>query len=289
MPDQNKSKTLRATISQAFHICLCSVILASLAYAQSEKTEAYRRADQRFENIGTVTDAIRKVGQGNFVAAHVEEIVYAGAAEAIPFLKEQFARSIDPGHKNDLDPGNKAEIASALVRLGDKDQIYWDFLAKQADDAIESDPPFPREFDSQGRMLDDHFSSAFLQWAKDHNLSPSDAGERAVYEVPSKLIFLGKTGDPRGLPILRRAMSSSNYMVQLMAAKGLAKLKDKDSIPLILAACEKSPWAAPAIAEALVYFDDPRAQSASQKYLPKELFEELLAARQVPGNDAFFH
>ncbi len=236
-----------------------------------------------------VADALKKVKEGNFGSVDVEVIARGGAVAAVPALKEQFARGIDPSHKGDLDPGNKAEIASALVRLGNRDPIYWDFLMKQATEAIDSEAPFPREFDSQGEMLDDHFSTAFLQWAKAHSLSPGEAGQKVVYELPGKVVFLGETGDPRGLPLLRRAMSSSNYMIQVMAAKGLAKLQDKDSVPLIVAACEKSPWAAPATAEALVYFDDSRAQSAAEKYLPKELLDQLRASRQVPGNDAFFH
>jgi len=141
----------------------------------------------------------------------------------------------------------------------------------------------------RGRLLDDHFSPAFLQWAKGQGLSLSDASQKAMYELPGKLVFLGETGDPRGLPILRRAMSSSDYVIQIMAAKGLAKLQDRASVPLIIAACEKSAWAAPAIAEALVYVDDPQAQIAAEKYLPKKLLESLRETKNLPGNDAFFH
>jgi HEAT repeat protein len=238
------------------------------AYGQGEQVPADR-----------IADAVKKVTEGNFGLVHVEEIARGNALQAIPALKQQFLHS--------QDARTKSKIADALVRLGDKEQIYWDFLVKEASDAVESDIPFPREFDPQGKMLSDHFSAAFLQWAKDHDLSPSDAGEKAIYELPGKLLFLAETGDSRGLPLLRRAMSSSNYMIQAVAAKGLAKLKDKDSIPLIVAACQKSSWAASAVGQALVYFDDPEAQSAAETYLPKALFKALRETRHEPRNDPF--
>jgi hypothetical protein len=277
------------SIRRTLYLCVCWALAAGAALAQSEQSAAYRRAEQRFQNVGSVADAVKKVKEGNFSGVHVEEIVYAGAVEAVPALKAQFGRAIEPNHSGDIDPGNKAEIASALVRLGDKDALYWDFLMNGATAALESGAPFPREIGPQGKVLDDHFSPAFLQWAKGQGLSPSDASQKAMYELPGKLVFLGETGDPRGLPILRRAMSSSDYMIQVMAAKGLAKLQDRASIPLIIAACEKSAWAAPAIAEALVYFDDPQAQIAAEKYLPENLLESLRETKNVPGNDAFFH
>jgi hypothetical protein len=277
------------SIRRTFLLWVCWALAAGTAPAQSEQSLAYGRAEQRFHNIGSVAEAVKKVKEGNFTGVHVEEIVHARAVEAIPALRAQFGRTIEPSHSRDIDPGNKAEIASALVRLGDKDATYWDFLVNGATAALDSAPPFPRESDPQGRLLDDHFSPAFLQWAKGQGLSLSDASQKAMYELPGKLVFLGETGDPRGLPILRRAMSSSDYVIQIMAAKGLAKLQDRASVPLIIAACEKSAWAAPAIAEALVYVDDPQAQIAAEKYLPKKLLESLRETKNLPGNDAFFH
>jgi hypothetical protein len=50
-----------------------------------------------------------RVKQGDFLAVHVEEIAEAGAVEAIPALREQFARGTDPTHKDDLDPWQQSE------------------------------------------------------------------------------------------------------------------------------------------------------------------------------------
>jgi hypothetical protein len=52
----------------------------------------------------------------------------------------------------------------------------------------------------------------------------------------------------------------------------LVRARDNDSIPLILDLCKNaSPEVARSIAsQVLVYFDDPRAQSAADQYLSKD-------------------
>ena len=57
-------------------------------------------------------------------------------------------------------------------------------------------------------------------------------------------------------------------MIQAYAAVGLAKVRDKDSIPLIVQACER---AAPEMVDwigqnGLALFDDPQAQSAVKRF-----------------------
>jgi hypothetical protein len=75
-------------------------------------------------------------------------------------------------------------------------------------------------------------------------------------------------------------------MIEIAAAMGLAEIRDQDSIPLIIEACKRAPPdAASVIAESLVYFDDPRAQSAVDTYMPKDLaktFREAKAQGKKP-------
>jgi hypothetical protein len=65
-------------------------------------------------------------------------------------------------------------------------------------------------------------------------------------------------------------------MVQALAAGGLAKIPDKASIPLIIAACQKAPAdVAFAISRAsLVDFNDPEAQKAAK------IFADALPPRE---------
>src|SRR5262245_39732849 len=80
-----------------------------------------------------VPDAIAKVKSGEFAAVHVDLIARAGAAEGIPVLKEQFE------HVRDI--FLKDKIGAALLRLGDKDDKYWDFVVNEAKIALESNTP----------------------------------------------------------------------------------------------------------------------------------------------------
>ena len=86
--------------------------------------------------------------------------------------------------------------------------------------------------------------------------------ERAIHEA-----FVRR----RGIPLLRRALQSHNYLIVAWAAKGLAQIQDKQSIPLIVAAVQRAPTEYNSlIAESLVYFDDAQAQSAVDTYMPKD-------------------
>jgi HEAT repeat protein len=69
-------------------------------------------------------------------------------------------------------------------------------------------------------------------------------------------------------------------MIEIAAAMGLAEIQDKDSIPLIIEACDRAPAeAASSIAEALVYFDDPEAQGAVGRYIRKDVAKALREER----------
>jgi HEAT repeat protein len=174
-------------------------------------------------------------------------------AETVAILKENFVNTQDERHK--------AQIASALIELGDNEDIYWDFLSRQAISALESEASSAGKYDSQGKPIEG--PSPEDAWAK------QDAIDNVV------LLFVetvAETRDPRGVRILQRALSSPNFEIQNIAASGLARARDKDSVPLIIDVCKNaSPDVASVIAaNALVYFNDPRAQSAVDQYLSKD-------------------
>jgi hypothetical protein len=245
--------------------------------AQTQPSRRIYEADKT-----SVADAIAKVKSGNFVGADVDMIGRGGALEAIPILKEQFILR--------QDPLVKATIARVLIKLGDKDDTYWDYLVKQATPALESDAPDFMNFDPQAKTGAGP-SPEFIAWAKAHNVPPNGpegtAAEDAMYWLPGKVMVLGLTGDQRAIPLLRRALLSPNHMIEIAAANGLADIQDKDSIPLIIEACKKAPAAAAGlIAEPLIYFDDAEAQSAVDTYVPKErakiLREAMAQGKKTP-------
>ena len=254
-------------------LLVCCALLAGSALGQTVQVQPGKRLYEADE--ANVADAIAKVKSGDFAGVHVDLIGRAGAVEAIPILKEQFVRVHDP-----LD---KAKIAQVLIKLGDKDDTYWDFLVKLATPALESDAPDFMNFDSQGKSSAGP-SPAFIAWAKAHNVPANgpngNAAEDSVYIFPGKVGLLGLTADPRAIPLLRQALSSPNHMIEIAAASGLAEMQDKDSIPLIIEACKRAPAeAGGVIAESLVYFDDAEAQGAVDTYIPKDTAKIIREAR----------
>ena len=252
---------------------LC-VALATTAHPQGLKLDAV-----------SVKKSLLRVQQGEFDAGDVHRLAEAGEVQAISALRQQFAAKRETMLKE--------FIASALIRLGEKDLIYWDYLARNARSAVENDAPSIFLLDSQGNVMPGNgkFSPEFTEWAKAHKLDANSAAQTQLYELPAYVSFLGRTGDHRALPVLRKGLASRNVNIQLEAARGLAKLQDKDSIPSIIDACKKAPAGLDSmIARALVFFDDPRAQSAAEKFIPnKQTLEELRRRSREKGADPFLY
>jgi hypothetical protein len=145
-----------------------------------------------------------------------------------------------------------------------------DFLLQLATPTVESDAPNFAAYDSQGKMLPGP-SPAFVAWATVHHLNPESMGEQQVYSAPGAVILLALTADRRSIPLLRRALLSPNYMIEIFGALGLAEIHDDASVSMIIQACQKAPAeAAVAMAESLVYFDGSDAQNAVDQFIPKE-------------------
>lgn len=173
--------------------------------------------------------------------------------ENLAILKKNFLNTQD-----ELD---KARTASALIGLGQKDDIYWDFLLRLETSLLEGEVSSAAKSDSQEKPIEG--PSSYEAWAKH---------DREFNEMQTFVELVAETRDPKGIRLLRRALSSPDSETQNFAAYGLARAQDKDSIPLIIDVCKNVPpdFAAAIASHALVYFDDPRAQSAVDQYLTKE-------------------
>lgn len=234
--------------------------------ASSKAEDALGAADP-----AKVAEAMEKLDSGSFEepimeSYYVERLVSARAVQAIPILKRRFAVTRDATAKD--------HIASALLRLGDRDDIYWDFLVAEVAPALETDCPSPVGNDSQRGPSDE-----FVAWAKSHNVA-TDSALKTLYLLATKVLLLAETEDPRAIPILRRALSTNYFLIQAYAAKGLAQMQDKESVPLIVGACKRAPAAAAsAIAQSLVYFDDGQSTDAVDTYVPKDVANALRDAR----------
>ncbi len=260
--ESNGPNLRRLALRNALRIVLGFTLLPQAIHGQATQSQANQLAA-----------SVAKVKSGNYNNIDLEAVAQFGAAQSVlPALEQHFAVATDTA--------KQARLASALVMLGDRDNTYWNFLLQQATLAVDSDIPDPVH-DSQGNAMEHQLSPELSAWAQAHGVDSNTAAQSALYDLPGKVLLLGATGDPRGIPLLRRALYSHNSMIVVMAATGLARIQDKDSIPLIIEACRRAPKGFDGgIAEAsLIFFDDPLAQSTVDIYVPKDRAKILRDAR----------
>jgi hypothetical protein len=174
---------------------------------------------------------------------------------------------------------DKQKIAVVLVRRLEDDQPYFDFLAAQARQAVESDMPFPYEIDEQGKATPT-YSAAFLSWAARRKVNPDAAAAQAIRDFPMDVYLLALAEDPRSIRILLKGVESPNFMVAYRAAFGLAKLRVNDAVPLIARVAEEAPaQGRELIARTLVLFDSPQAQAAAERLIPDKRVLAALRAQ----------
>jgi hypothetical protein len=212
--------------------------------------------------------AIDQARHGDFNEDVAGTIAIFHAVEARPILEEQF-----PLIKDDL---QKALVASALVQLHDPYDTYWNFLAQQAQAALDDDAPFPVDFDAKG-MQNQGYSRNFLQWSAVHHVKPYALYLTITQDIPARFLRLGYGGDIRGVPLLRSALKSRNYSIAVAAARALAMIQDNDSIPLLIDAINHTPHdCSVSIAMVLFQFRDPAAHEAAKPFLPAATYDQLV-------------
>ena len=196
---------------------------------------------------------------------------------AIPALRQAFASAADEF--------TKLNLANVLMQYGQKDDAYWSVLYKQAQEIVDSSVPYPLVFDENGKSIRGALSPEFLQWVKDQNVSKYEAVQKQLGVFPVEFSMMAEVGDPRGLPLLRKGLTSPNFTLRMMAARGLAILGDKDSISSIIQAARTAPSEAqPLIALPLLAFDDSSAREATKELIiDKKLLESEKKILQEKG------
>jgi hypothetical protein len=136
-------------MSDFLHVAVWCALLAAVAYGQASQDQVDEALSLK---VRRVIDSLK---WGTYGPATQEQIAQAQAGQLVPILEAQFVQS--------QDADVRARIASALVSLGDKDDMYWDFLVEQATPAIESEAPSPRCF-SQPKCVSGH-PPDYVAWA----------------------------------------------------------------------------------------------------------------------------
>jgi HEAT repeat protein len=239
------------------------------------------------------------------------EDLLKGKPEAVANTKKIFALTSDPNIKQ--------RAASILLSIGVKDRVYFDYLTDVAKEALNNDMPWPTLYDEQGRRNDKADNPAFVVWCKKHGLDPNDdryaayraadpvflewcirhelspqnARYSAYYEIPVPWYYLAAARDPRAYELLIQGLKSHNLMIAGSAARGLARLQDPRAIDKLIAVGRCVPGEArAAIAEALLYFPDLKAQKAADEladiFTDKKTWELLRKDAQDKGVKGLF-
>lgn len=203
----------------------------------------------------TVDELINKALQAPTNERMVSEAVSAlnknpDRLDVVPLFQELFLKLTEKRPRQYL--------AFALLKVGRKDEIYFEELAQYARAAIASTAPVSVGYDKEGNAITDHLNPAFLRWCEDNHLALQDRKE-SVTPYGFDVLLLGQTKDRRAVPILRKALVVTNDGIVWSAVRGLAGMNDTDSIPLITSSLQRfPPNIAAGIASGLIEFDDPR-------------------------------
>ena len=183
------------------------------------------------------------------------------------------------------DPLLKQRLASILLAVGVKDKSYQIYLEHAAREALADKTPWPICYRDKEKY---DWNPVFLEWCKKRDLDPLETLKRVHYEVPAPWTYLAAAGDPAFYKLLIEGLSSQNQYIVAMAARGLAKLQDSGAVDSLIAAGRRAlPEGRFGIGESLLYFQDPKAQSAADEFLAatvtKEHAENLRKAAREKG------
>lgn len=159
-------------------------------------------------------------------------------------------------------------LAATLVRLGETDSRYFDYVAQAAFAAAASDLPYRDR--PAAETLDDILQrhDEMFGWAQAHNVTALEAIRMATIELPAAVEALGEAADHRSLPILLRGLDSPNVLVVREAAFGLARLHDPTAVQPITESCKRlTPDERPLVAKALLYFEGRAARRAAESMI----------------------
>jgi len=154
-------------------------------------------------------------------------------ARIIPALREAFEKREAQEEKQ--------WIAVALLRLGERSDRYYQFLAGFATEAIDDRTPLFVKYDSQGMPIRGQFSAEFENWCAINHKDPRAVAAKQLYGYLQDVLFLAEAEDARADGLFRRGLDSPNPGVVGYSVQGLGRLNDVSAIPLIAKTVEHLP------------------------------------------------
>jgi HEAT repeat protein len=210
----------------------------------------------------TVTSLLARLASGPFS----ESILYSLEGQppdprTMPALKVAFDQNKTAEEKQ--------WIAATLIRLGDRSEVYFGYLADLAKDAIEDRTPFFFKYDNSGNTVEGQFDPGFLNWCAQNQKNPREVARDQFSVSLRNVRMLAYAQDPRSIELLRQGLESLNPLVVIYSVEGLGRLHDMAALPLIEKALERvKPGDRTAIAQQLCWFRTPDAERLFERFVP---------------------
>jgi len=135
----------------------------------------------------------------------------------------------------------KQWIAIALLRLGEKSDTYFDFLAGYVREAVEDRAPLCEKFDQQGHPVRAQFSAEFENWCALNHNDPNEVAGKQFGTYPRDILALAEAEDQRASDLFLRGLESPYPGVVAYSIQGLGRLRVLSAIPLISEALNRIP------------------------------------------------
>ena len=256
------------------------MITSSIALSQARAGAAQVKADRSIQSNQQKAEELLNDKKYSF------EDLLNGKAAAVENARQIFVLTTDTN--------TKQRIASILLSIGTRDQVYFDYLTREAERALNEAEamPWPTLYDKDGNTLPEPhaISPAFLKWCDVHKLDPIETFQAAYYETPIVWRHLAAAGDLRAQDLLMKGLHSRNVMISVLAAEGLAKLQVVGAINDIFAVCSRAPLETRySMAGALLFFPDARAQTAAEALIKdKKILASWQEEARSKGTKALF-
>jgi hypothetical protein len=193
----------------------------------------------------------------------------------IPALKEAFARG---GPKRKMQ-----EIAGTLLRVGEKADVYFDFLAAFVKEALADRTPYWISYDTSGHLVNGGFSPEFENWCRAHDEDLKTAAE-LQYSRGFDVWMLAQGKDARAVPLFLEGLDSPNHLVISYSALGLAQLQITSALPRIEKRMESLAIDANlVIAAQLPWFSSVEAYRMMERFVPNANLREFMRRQVAVG------
>ncbi len=259
-----------------WHICPGVVCGLALTLAMGGRGQVQTKGEQ--------LDALLARLAGEHVTeGDVEELEGQPQNErTIPALRAAFSRQTEKEKKQ--------WIAGSLIRLGDRSDLYFDYLAGYAKVAVEDRAPDFVKYDSAGRGLRGQFSAEFLEWCARNGKEPRALAALQFGVYPPDVLALAKAGDSRARELFRRGLESPNPLVLGYCVQGLGRLHDEAALPVIGQAISRVPAGDRVVVSGqLPWFDTPAADRLFEQVTPEPRTREfwqksVITMRQIESD-----